>query len=220
MHIAIDPERFEKLPPLRHGSHTANDTDMCVMEAVAWVTHKEWSDHPPCVCPVISAFMRSWNDGLPNDDERTALLKPLIPKLINTRGSAALEQHRATMAADWLVREHTVAWLRLAKLDAAADALATLPEITDFANCPPLMPALKAARESAAAWAAARDAARAAAWDAAWAAAWDAARAAAWDAARAAAWDALASTRLALQKSAAGLVERMCALTESDLKTV
>jgi hypothetical protein len=60
------------------------------------------------------------------------------------------------------------------------------------------------AAASAAAWAAARDAARAAAWDAAW----DAARAAARDAARA----PLAPTVLALQESAAQLLDDMCAV--------
>ena len=210
--IAIDPERFERLPLLKHGSHKANDEAMCVMEAVAWVTHKEWSDQPPCVCPVIGAFMRAWNDGLPNDEERTALLKPLIPKLINTKGSEALANRRAAMAADWLVRAQTVAWLRLAKLDAQADALASLPEITDFAKCPPMMPALEAARKGAAA-------AGAAAWAAAGDAAWAAARAAARDAVRDAAWaaarDALAPTMLALQHSALKLVERMIAAKDA-----
>ena len=197
--IVIDQHRLKSLRGLGHGSHTANDDGQCcVMEAVAWVTHKDWTDHPPCVCPVIGAFMRSWNDGLPDDEVRGRLLLPLVPALVSTKGSEALEQRRATMAADWLVRVHTPAWLKLAGLTQQADALASLPEITDFKNCPSLMPTLEAVRKDAdAAWAAARDAARAAAraaardaaWAAAWDAAWAAARAAAWAAARAAARD-------------------------------
>jgi hypothetical protein len=214
MNIVIDQERLAKITTLASGSHEPNDTDMCVMEAVAFVTHKEWSDHPPCVCPVIGAFVRTWNDGL-SDAERTDILLPFVPRLLNTKRDEATERARAMMAADWLIRTHAVAWLRLARLNEQADFLAALPEITDFAQCPSLMtnlPAIRrdaaaagaAARDAAgaAAWAAARDAARAAAWDAARAAAWDAARAAAgdaawaaawdvaWDAARAAAWDA------------------------------
>ena len=157
--VIVDKERLARIAALKHGSHSPNDDEMCVMEAVAYVTHKDWTDSPPCVCPVLGAFMRAWNDGLPNDEDRTRLLKPFIPKLINTRGSAKLEQRRATMAADWLIRTHTVAWLRLAKLDRQADALASLPEITDFAQCPSLMPTLEAVRKDAdAARAAARDA--------------------------------------------------------------
>jgi hypothetical protein len=182
-------ERLAHFGPLKSGWHEPNG-EACVMEAVAFVAGEPWSDHPECVCPVLGAFMRAWNDGLPDDAARDELLRPLIPRLIGTRGSPAVERLRATMAADWLIRTHAVAWLRLAKLDAAADGLAMLPEITDFAACPSLMPALNAARSDA-------DAARAAA------------RAAAWDAA----WDALAPTRLELQKSALALVERMIEAT-------
>ena len=195
--IAIDADRLSQITTLAEGSHT-DHTAMCAMEAVAWVAREPWSDHPQCACPVLGAFMRSWNDGLPNDEDRTRLLLPLIPKLVGTRSSKAVEQRRATMAADWLIRTHTVAWLRLAKLGAQADALASLPEITDFAQCPSLMPTLSAVRKDA-------DAAWAAAWDAARAAAWDAAR----DAARDAAGDALKSTAATLQSSAVDLVERM-----------
>jgi hypothetical protein len=206
------------LRPLAKGAHPSHDA-MCVMEAVAFVAGEPWSDHPKCACPVISTFLRSWNDDL-LDDERDTLLRPLIPQLIGTRGDVAMERRRATMAADWLIRVHTPAWLRLAKLDAHADALAALPEITDFAQCPSLMPTLNAAKQDAdaaeaaaraaaeaAAWDAAWDAARAAAWDAAedaaWDAAWDAARDAAWDAARAAARDAARDAAWAAARDAA-----------------
>jgi hypothetical protein len=220
MDIAIDQERLAGITQLHLGGHAPDDGQMCVMEAVAFVTHKDWTDHPPCVCPVLGAFLRSWNDGLP-DDERTALLLPFIPRLINTRGSKELEQRRATMAADWLIRTHTAAWLRLARLDKQADLLAALPEITDFAQYPSLMPTLTAVRADAdAAWAAARAAAGAAAWAAARAAAWAAARAAAgaaawaaagaaawaaaWDAARAAAWAAAWAAARDAARDAAG----------------
>src|SRR5215831_3157661 len=105
MTITIDQNRLAGITHLYKGNHKPpGDTgpvECCIMEAVAWITHKEWTDHPPCVCPVIGAFMRIWNDQLP-DDERCDLLVPLIPQLINTRGSKALELKRAMMAFDWL----------------------------------------------------------------------------------------------------------------------
>ncbi|MFG1376124.1 hypothetical protein [Xanthobacter autotrophicus] len=194
----IIPERLAEIAKLDGGDHSPNDGAMCAMEAVAYITGEPWSDHPQCVCPVIAAFARSWNDGLP-DDERTAILLPLVPRFVGTRGDSALEVRRALMAADWLVRVHTPAWLRLAKLDKQADALAGLPEITTMAQVPSIRPAIEAVRDDAAAardaaWDAARAAAKDAAWDAAkdaaWDAAWDAARDAAWAAAKAAAKDA------------------------------
>ena len=164
-------ERFAKVTTLYHGAHTP-DGMMCAMEAVAFVAGEPWSDSPKCACPVIGAFMRAFNDGLPNDESRTRLLLPLVQKLVGTKRNKRVENKRSMMAADWLVRVHTPAWLRLAGLTEQADALANLPEITSMKQVPSIRPAIEAARKDAsAAWAAARDVTRNAAWDAAWSAA-------------------------------------------------
>src|SRR5271154_3904485 len=157
----------------------AEESPMCVMEAVAFVAGEPWSDHPECACPIISSFLRAWNDSLPTNADRDKLLKPLIPRLVGTRNKA-LEEKRGLMAADWLIRVNTPAWLRLAGLTVHADALANLPEITSFAQIPFIRGPIEAARASA-------YAARAATWNAVWNAAGDAARAAVWNAAGAAA---------------------------------
>lgn len=227
--------RIAVIPPLSSGKHKSLKDGACIMEAVAYVAGEPWSDAPACVCPVIAAFCRSWNDGL-SDKNRDAILRPLVPRLINTRGNDAVAHRRALMAVDWLIREHAPAWLRVAGLTAHADALIALPEIADVAQLQGVQGIIDAARKDAAAARAACDAAWDAAWDAgaaawaaggaawaAWAAgdaAWAAwaAGAAAWDAARAAAWDAWAAgdagdvpnpTRLGLQQSALRLVHRM-----------
>jgi hypothetical protein len=210
----IDPARLAQITTLAHGGHSPGD-QMCAMEAVAFVAGEPWSDQPKCACPVISSFMRAWNDSLP-DADRTRLLLPLIPKLVGTRGDKALEIRRSLMAADWLVRVHTPAWLRLAKLDAQADLLERLPEITDMAQVPSIRGPLEAVRtDAAAAWDAAWAAARAAAWAAARAAAWDAAGAAAGaaagDAAGAAAWDAAGAAAWAAARAAAWAAARAAA---------
>ena len=164
--VSTNEERLAQVRPLGRGAHSDHKA-MCIMEAVAFVAGEPWSDAPVCSSLVISAFLRRWNDTL-NDDRRDALLRPLILRLIGTSGSDALEMRRAILAADWLIRAHTPAWLKLAGLTVHAEALAALPEITDFTQCPSLMPILTAARlDAAAAWDAARAAARAAAWDAA-----------------------------------------------------
>src|ERR1700723_21575 len=99
-------KEFEKLS-LKAGSHSPDHT-FCVMEAVAYVAGEKWSDHPQCACPVITAFVVSWNDALPSDAERDRLLKPLIPKIVGTRNKK-LEKKRAVMAADWYIRVQTPA---------------------------------------------------------------------------------------------------------------
>jgi len=237
--VAIIQERLEKFEhwSLKSGAHSPDST-FCVMEAVAFVAGEKWSDSPECACPVISAFLRSWNDALPSDAERDRLLKPLIPMLVNTR-KKSLELKRSLMAADWLIRVHTPAWLRLAGLVKQAESLEQLPEITAMKQFPSIRGPIEAVRQDAdaaraaaraASWAAARaaaeDAAGAAARAAAGAASWAAARAAAWaaagDAARAAAGDAARDAARAASWAAAGkkLAPTVAELQKSALSLV
>jgi hypothetical protein len=212
---------------LKVGAHEASSHEMCIMEAVAYVAGEPWSDHPQCASPVIAAFLRNYNDSVSVEVRQT--LKPFIFRLVGTAASPEIEDRRALMAADWLVRVHTPAWLRLAGLTASADALEGLPEITSMAQVPSIKGPIEAARSDAdaawdaamaaardaamaAAWAAARTAARAAAWDAAWDAAMDAARDAAWDAAMDAARDAAMDAAWAAARTAARTAARAAAM--------
>jgi len=205
----IDTDKLHQITTLAHGAHTPKEGAMCAMEAAAYIAGEPWSDHPKCVSPVIAAFMRSWNDALP-DADRTRLLLPLIPDTIGTRTTGADEQTRAWMATDWIVRVQAPAWLRLAGLTEHAQALESCARIVDAvtaqAGQPKIDAALAAARAAAgsAAWDAAGSAAWDAAWDAAWAAARDAALAAARAAAGSAAWAAARDAALAAARAAAG----------------
>ena len=212
---------------------------MCVMEAVAYVAGEKHTDRPECACPVIAAFLRTWNDSITDDARRTELLAPLVPRLVGSRRTAAVEQRRADLALDWFVRVQTPAWLALSDtLRPHAAALRGLAPLTSAAACRSAQTTLDEARSASAAASAARvaawdarvaagAAASAAAWDAAWdawAAAWDAAwdawaaasaaASAAWAAASAASTAALQPTVAALQSSALVLVDRMLSVTD------
>ena len=196
----IDPKRLEKVQrwTLRSGSHpepkrVTSKTGMCILEAVAYVAGETWGDHPECACPVIGAFLRNWNDNLPDDAARTRLLAPLVPRLVGSRATPAIELMRSYLALDWLVRVQTPAWLELAGLKEHADLCRQLGELHDEASCKLATETVRGAQRSAAA---ARDAA------------WDAARAAAW----AAAGKILAPTVEQLQASALELIDRMLIL--------
>ena len=186
-------ERLAKLDEIEllKGAHDPPNGDFsaCVMEATAWIAGETWSDSPECVSPVIAAFLRRWNDDL--DDEGRQMLKPYAVKVIGTRDDH--DEERAWMAADWLVRVHTPAWLELAGIKDTSAALRALPPLT-AETAKAAQPAIEEARRKG-------DAAGAAAWDAAWDAAWAAAGAAA--------WAALDPTKVSLQKSALELVDRM-----------
>jgi len=87
---------------LAYSSHPDRSNGLCAMEVVAWMAGEPHSDRPKCASPVIAAVMRSLNDWL-NDDDRQ-VLKPYLPKLLNTAGSKELELRRAFRAADYAVR--------------------------------------------------------------------------------------------------------------------
>jgi hypothetical protein len=181
------------------GSHKSRKDGMCLMEAVAYVAGEKHSDRPKCACPVISAFLRSWNDAIPNDDRRRELLEPFVFRMVGTKTTAATEEQRSFMCLDWLVRVHTPAFIDLAPvLQPHAVNLRSLSPITDIEAAIAAGETVRAvwADVWAAAGSAARAAARAAVWDSACAAAgaavWAAAGAAAWAAAGTAAWDAAA----------------------------
>src|SRR5690606_10890017 len=147
---------------LKSGNHPANeDGALCVMEAVAYVAGEPWADHPQCACPVITDFMIAWNDGLPTDAERDRLLKPLIPRLVGSRSTRAVEERRSYLALDWLIRVHTPKWLDLVPaLHDHAKALRALPEIADMAGAAAAGEKVRLAQVDAdAAWDAARYAA-------------------------------------------------------------
>lgn len=111
--------------PLRRGAHASRDDGMCAMEMVAWLAGEPHSDEPTCACPVLAAFVRACNDAM-SDDERNRYLRPLVPKLVNTRVGPAAERRRGLVVADALVRELLPAWLRRHRRADEAELLAEL----------------------------------------------------------------------------------------------
>lgn len=199
---------------LDRGAHDRPEYGMCVMEAVAYFSGEEFSDHPTCVSPRIGAFLRTWNDQL--EDEPRQRLQPYIQRVVGTNTEPADEETRAWLATDWLVRVHTPVWLELAGLKNEAAKLRALPALSssEIATVACQSVIKEACSQAAAAWAAAGDAARAAAR----AAARDAARAAAWFAAYKAARSALRPTEQQLMDSAFELLDRMITVSKPKQK--
>lgn len=186
-----------------------------------------WAARSKHVCPVIGAFMSAWYEGLPDEDR--PILVPLFATITRTRATPSIEERRALMAADWLVRTYAPVWLNLAGLRAQARLLYDLPEITGIAQAFEIRAVLAQVSQQAnaealgvgeadwirasddcwaSAWAAAFDAARFGADDPAWISAAAASRAAA----GLAAGMATGSFTTLLQASAADLVVKMARL--------
>ena len=139
---------------LSRGSHATADEGRCAMEWVSYLAGEPHSDSPRCVSPVLMKFCIRLNDAL--GDERRQRLRPYLARTIGTREDG-LDEHRAWLCVDWLVRVYAPAWLSLAGLDGAALRLQALPPIltVEIARC--ALADLDAARDAVqdAAWAAA-----------------------------------------------------------------
>ena len=66
--MTIIEERLAELDKLvlDSGGHDSWEKGACVMEAVAYVAGEPFSDHPACASQVITDFLISWNDALPD----------------------------------------------------------------------------------------------------------------------------------------------------------
>ncbi len=120
--------------PLRRGAHDRRDDGMCAMEMVAWLAGEAHSDQPRCACPVIAAFVRALNDLLPDDGERTRLLRPLVPKFVNTAGTAQDERRRGFVVLDGTVRQLLPLCMRALRRGHEAEVFDVAPSITDEAS--------------------------------------------------------------------------------------
>jgi hypothetical protein len=171
---------------LAYGTHATPEDGRCAMEWVAHLAGEPHGDQPVCVSPVLRAFCIALNDGL--EDAPRQGLRLYLPRTIGTAGDG-LDERRAWMAMDWLIRVYTPTWLSAASLAEAASQLRALAPVEGADQLAEALEALRLARQQArncvvkgpAGWLApgmvARSTARETAWATAAAAAWAAARA-------------------------------------------
>ena len=185
----------DKTWTLDRGAHVRSAGKVCLLEIASLKAGERLHDHPEAVSPVLAAFGRALWDTTPEDDLLADLL-PFADRLIGTADRPDLDQQAGLMAADWSIRRFPVPWLQLAGLDAHADALESLPELTSWDLVEQARATIIAAKDAAwgarnsIAWNAAEVASCAAARTAAQAASC-AARMATWRAGRNGAWAAV-----------------------------
>ena len=131
---------------LAYGTHATADDGRCAMEWVSHLAGEPHSDEPACVSPVLRALCIALNDGL--GDVPRQRLRPYLARTIGTAGDG-LDEARAWMAMDWLVRTYTPAWLALASIDAPARTLSRLAPIVDDRSLHAALAALGDARRAA-----------------------------------------------------------------------
>lgn len=194
---------------LGHGTHATPQDGRCAMEWVSYLAGEPHGDEPVCVSPVLRALCIALNDGL--GDQPRQRLRPYLARTIGTSNDG-LDGARSWMAMDWLIRDYTTAWLRLARLTAASERLASLPPVLDVADLGPALSALRLARRDARAasgstlgmrWPAVGLLAGSAGESATREAAWGSVGAAAWAAARLGVGDIAADRARAIARAAA-----------------
>ena len=114
---------------LLEGHPKSRTEGVSAMEAVAWIAGEPHTDRPQTACPFLTTVVNEINDTL-NDDDRQAILKPIVPRLVNTRHHL-LEGTRRLTAHDWTIRVAAPAWLELVGATDSAGALRGLPELTE-----------------------------------------------------------------------------------------
>ena len=84
---------------LSAGRHHGPDDGACVMELASMLAGEPFSDRPASVCPVIAAFLRSYNDHA--DDATRQKLYRCAALAIGTRADDETERRRAKRCRDW-----------------------------------------------------------------------------------------------------------------------
>lgn len=142
---------------LAAGAHATRDHGMCAMEMVAWLAGEPHSDEPLCACPVLGSLVRAVNDTM-SEAQRNRYLRPLVPKLIGTRATAAVERVRGLLVVDALVRTLLPMRLRRDGRPDEARLLADLPPITRLEHARTALRAVEhfALRQHATQWVLAR----------------------------------------------------------------
>ena len=84
---------------LARGRHRAAEDGACVMELASMLAGEPFSDRPKSVCPVIAAFLRGYNDALP-DRERDELYR-FAAMVIGSARPWTIRRERAQRLIRW-----------------------------------------------------------------------------------------------------------------------
>lgn len=84
---------------LSRGKHASPAEGACVMELASMLAGESFGDHPISVCPVIGAFLRTYNDSI--EDGRRQDLYAYASKVVGSRASETVERERQAHLERW-----------------------------------------------------------------------------------------------------------------------
>ena len=84
---------------LTAGAHSSPREGVCVVELASVIAEERFSDRPRCVCPVIGAFLRGWNDRAPHAERQR--LGPYAARIVGSRGTPSVTRERRDLCLEW-----------------------------------------------------------------------------------------------------------------------
>jgi hypothetical protein len=84
---------------LTAGGHSSPREGVCVVELASLIAQEEFSDRPQCVCPVIAAFLRGWNDRAPYAERQR--LSPYAARIVGSRAGSGVTRERRDICLRW-----------------------------------------------------------------------------------------------------------------------
>jgi hypothetical protein len=101
MALRSEQTRDFDLPTVRlePGSHRSPEDGVCVVELASMVAGEPFSDRPDCVCEVIAAYLRAWNDRA-GYFQRQRLL-PYTTRVIGSCADRATTRRRRDLCLIW-----------------------------------------------------------------------------------------------------------------------
>ena len=84
---------------LTAGAHSSPREGVCVVELASVIAEERFSDRPRCVCPVIGAFLRGWNDRAPHAERQR--LGPYATRIVGSRGTRSVTRERRDLCLEW-----------------------------------------------------------------------------------------------------------------------
>jgi hypothetical protein len=82
------------------GRHSSPAEGACVVELASVLAGERFSDRPRCVCPVIAAFLRGWNDRAAYADRQR--LRPYARRIVGTRAGRRVTRKRRDACLEWV----------------------------------------------------------------------------------------------------------------------
>jgi hypothetical protein len=84
---------------LAQGAHSSPDEGVCVVELASVIAKEKFSDRPNCVCPLIGAFLRGWNDRASHAERQR--LGPYASRIVGSRGDRQVTRERRDICLAW-----------------------------------------------------------------------------------------------------------------------